>query len=302
MESWILDVLLRGGMFALMSGMGITLSLGDFRRIAEAPTATIVGTVLQLLVVPLAGLGIAIAFELPALLAAGLVIIAACPGGMFSNVYVHVARANTALSITLTASATVVTLFTLPLWARAVLVATDGADASMQMPVLDTALGLGSLTVIPIALGMAARAHWPGIRSLEKWLTRSGVLAIVIAFTWDASTREDLPVALFQQSFLPVVCLLAAMLVIGLGVPLLFGLSSRDTATIGVEVVVKNSLLGLVLSRASLDFDATLPIIAFATLQTPLGIAVLAVWRWRESVSVRRAIRARPPADRRGRG
>ena len=62
MESWILELLLRGGMFALMSGMGLTLSLGDFRRIAEAPTATIVGTDLQLLVEPLAGLVIAIAY------------------------------------------------------------------------------------------------------------------------------------------------------------------------------------------------------------------------------------------------
>jgi predicted Na+-dependent transporter len=73
------------------------------------------------------------------------------------------------------------------------------------------------------------------------------------------------------------------MLGIGIGIPMLLRLSGRDAATIGVEVVVKNSLLGLVLARASLDFEATLPILAFATLQTPLGIAVLAIWRWRQT-------------------
>jgi BASS family bile acid:Na+ symporter len=232
--------------------------------------------------VPIAGLGIALWFELPPLLAAGLVIIAACPGGMFSNVYVHVAKANTALSVTLTATATTVTLFTLPLWIRATIAATGSTSAEIDVPLLDTALGLGGLTVAPIAFGMFSRAHWPGIRRGEKWLTRIGVVAIVSAFVRDAAAREDVPIALFQQSIFPVLWLLAAMLVIGLGVPLLFRLSIRDTATIGVEIVVKNSLLGLVLARASLEFDATLPILAFAIAQTPLGIAVLAIWRWLE--------------------
>lgn len=275
----MLDALMRGGMFVLMSGMGVTLRVEDFRRIADAPTATILGTVIQLLVVPVAGIGIALAFGLPPLLAAGLVVIAACPGGMFSNVFVHVAKANTALSITLTATATMVTLFTMPLWVRAILALTDTGGAAIAMPVLDTALGLGALTVVPIILGMTVRARWESVTFFEKWLTRIGVVAISIAFMWDAGTREDIPFALFQQSILPVIWLIASMLVVGLGTPLLFGLSSRDAATIGVEVVVKNSLLGLVLTRASLDFEATLPVLAFAAVQTPLGIALLALWR-----------------------
>jgi len=282
LDIWLLDLLLRGGMFTLMSGMGLTLSLDDFRRIASAPKPTLLGTILQLVVVPGAGLGIAIAFGLPALLAAGLVIVAACPGGMFSNVYVHLARANTPLSITLTASATMVTLFTLPLWVRAALATSGGPGAAIEMPVLDTALGLGGLTVLPIVLGMSAHARWPGLSGVEKYLTRAGVVAIVIAFVWDGAARDDVPFALFQQSLLPVACLFGAMLVIGLGVPLALRVSSRDTATIGVEIVVKNALLGLVLARASLDFEATLPILAFSAVETPLGLAVLAFWRWRE--------------------
>jgi BASS family bile acid:Na+ symporter len=103
-------------MFTLMLGMGLTLQGDDFRRIATSPRATLVGTVLQLLVMPIVGMAIARFFGLSQVLSSGIVVLAACPGGMFSNMMVHLARGNTALSVTLTATATLVTLFTLPLW------------------------------------------------------------------------------------------------------------------------------------------------------------------------------------------
>ena len=279
MESLIVEVLLPAGMVGLMCGMGLSLSAEDFRRVAETPRASLLGTGLQLLVVPLIGLGIALGFGLPRPLAAGLVIIAACPGGLFSNVFVHVARANTALSITLTAGATAVTLFTLPLWVQAILLATDDAGSALSMPLLQTALDLGGLTVLPIALGMGVRSRWPAAASYERWLTRIGVVVISFAFVWDALHREEIPIVLLQQAIFPVVCLIAASGVIGLGAPRVLGLSTRDSVTIGVEVVVKNTLLGLVVARGSLGFDATLPVLAFASIQVPLGVGLLAAWR-----------------------
>jgi BASS family bile acid:Na+ symporter len=282
LEPWIVEVLLPSGMFTLMSGMGLTLQAEDFRRIAEAPRATILGTVLQLVIAPCVGLSIALAFELPPLLAAGLVIITACPGGMFSNVFVHMAKANTALSVTLTATATLITLFTMPWWVRGTLALTDAAGAPIDVPVLETALNLGMLTVLPIAIGMGVRARWPAAARYEARVTRIGMIALGIAFTADWMSRDAVPTEQLQQSVAPVAVLTVAILVLGIGLPLLFGLSKRDTATIAVEVVVKNTLLGLVLARGSLDFDATLPIIVFATAQIPLGLSVLGIWRWSE--------------------
>ena len=279
----IVEVLLPTSMFLLMAGMGLTLEADDFRRIAKAPLATILGTVLQLVVVPAAGFAIAVAFDLPPLLAAGVVICAACPGGMFSNVFVHLAGANTALSVTLTASSTMVTLFTLPLWIRAILAWNGGGEPVAEVPVLETALSLGGLTVLPIALGMATRAKWPEAASFDKWLTRIGALGIGIAMTIDWTTRETTPWAEFQQSFPPIIALLVAMLVIGIGLPFLFRLSGRDTVTLGVEVVVKNTLLGIVVARSALDFEAILPVMAYGTIETPLGGLMLFIWRWFEA-------------------
>ena len=279
----IVEVLLPISMFLLMAGMGLTLEVDDFRRIAGAPLATILGTVLQLVVVPAAGFAIAVAYDLPPLLAAGVVICAACPGGMFSNVFVHLAGANTALSVTLTASSTMVTLFTLPLWIRGILAWTGGGETIAEVPVLETAANLAGLTVLPIVVGMAARARWPDTAGYEKWLTRIGALGIGVALTIDWITREAAPMAELRQSFPPIIVLIAAMLVIGLGIPFLFRLSARDTVTLGVEVVVKNTLLGIVVARSALDFEAILPVMAYGTIETPLGGLLLVIWRWYEA-------------------
>jgi BASS family bile acid:Na+ symporter len=149
-NEWIVPA----GMFALMFGMGLALTVDDFRRVVLLPQATVVGTFLQLVGMPLAGFGLAHAFALDPLLAAGLVIIAACPGGVMSNMFVHLGRADTALSITLTATATAVTLFTIPLWVRAVLASFGEAGANIEMPVIETALYLGGFTILPVAVGM----------------------------------------------------------------------------------------------------------------------------------------------------
>ncbi len=265
-------------MFALMTGMGLTLTVADFRRIAQAPAATIIGTLLQLVVMPMAGIALALFFELPPLLAAGLVIIAACPGGMFSNMYVHFAQANTVLSITLTATATMVSLFTLPLWVQAIFSLSGAEGAGFEMPVLQTAAELAGLTIVPVLVGMYARFRFPESVRFEKNLTRFGALAIIVIVTYDGFQRPELPVAEFQQA-LPAVALLSlAAWVAGLGLPLLFRISLRDTTTIAVEMVVKNGLLGLVIARRSLEFEATLPILTFGLFTTPAALAILLPW------------------------
>ena len=296
MEGWISDILVPLAMFGLMFGMGLTLTLADFRRIAAAPSATIVGTILQLVVMPLIGVGLALYFELPPVLAAGLVVIAACPGGMFSNMYVHIARANTALSVTLTASATMITLISLPLWVGAILSSVSDESSSLAMPVLDTALELGGLTVLPVALGMLARSQRPDLLRLEKWLARGSALVIVGAMVWLGGQREELPITAAQLSLAPVMGLALAAVVLGLTVPSLFRLSMRDSVTIGVELIVKNSLLGIVLAERSLGFEAVIPIVLFSIVQTPAGILILVIWR----TLARRGFVEPPPPVREG--
>lgn len=275
----IASLAVSAAMFAMMFGMGLTLTPDDFRRVAQAPRATIVGTMLQLIIMPLVALGIAHFFEMTPLLTVGLVVIGACPGGLFSNMYIHFARGNTALSITLTATATLVTLFTLPLWVRLALSSTPGGDSAIDMPILDTALQLGGLTVLPVFLGMIARAYRPTLASWERRLSLASAVVIVWGVVRQGASRPDPPVEEFLASLPPVACFAVAAIVLGIAIPTALGLRARDSVTIAVELIVKNTLLGIVLVGQSLEFEAMIPILAFALMQTPGGLLLLVGWR-----------------------
>jgi len=268
-------------MFGLMLGMGLTLTLDDFRRVVSIPQPTLVGTLLQLVAMPIAGLGLARAFALEPILAVGLVIIAACPGGVMANVLCHMGRADTALSITLTATATAITLFTIPLWVRLASVAETGGNVGM--PLLETALNLGGFTILPVAIGMVVRPTWPSLARREQWITRASTAAIIVALTVEAMGSEEPPIAAFRASWRPALLLLAAALAMGLGIPLLLKLGGRAAATIAVELCIKNTVLGLFVATQSLgSLEAGVPVAAFMTFQLPVGFGVLALYNvWR---------------------
>jgi len=279
--------LVPAGMFGVMLGMGLTLDLDDFRRIVRMPGATLVGTLLQLVAMPLVGLLLARAFALEPLLAAGLVVVAACPGGVMSNVLVHLAKADTALSITLTASATMVTLFTIPLWVQAAVYGMGDAAAEISMPVLETAWTLGMFTVVPVGVGMVLRYGVPNLVPFEAWLTRVCALVIVVALTVEGVQRDELPLDALAASWTPALLLLVAALLLGITVPLLLRLGTRDAATIAVELCIKNAVLGLFVTVQSLgSLVAAVPIAVLMTFQVPAAIVVLVLFRlvdWRRT-------------------
>lgn len=271
------------GMFAMMFAMGLTLGTDDFRRIAKSPRATAVGISLQLIVMPIVGIGLSTALELSPLLSTGLIVVSACPGGLFSNMFIHFARGNTALSITLTATATLVTLFTLPLWVQFSLTSFSPGDATaVEMPILNTALRLSTLTILPVFLGMIARAKAPSLTRFERRITIPAALLIALTATSEALKRPDIPVETFLEAFYAASYFAVAAIVVGITIPALFRLPARDTVTIAVELIVKNTMLGIVLVGQVMEFEALIPIFAFAIFQTPGGVVLLAGWRYLE--------------------
>jgi len=280
LESELAELIVSGGMCALMFGMGLTLTPDDFRRIAKAPRPIIVGTIAQLIILPLIALALARIFDLPPLLTAGMVVLGACPGGMFSNVFVHVARAHTALSITLTATSTLVTLFTMPLWMQWGLSGANGTHTAVDMPILSSALRLGMLTILPIALGMIMRAQRPGAVRWETALSRFSIVAITVGVVVNGLEQPDPPSSeVFLESIAPVAWYTLSVFIIGATIPVLFRISARDGATIAVELAVKNTMLGVVLLTQVLDFVAIVPILVYITVQTPAGVLILFAWR-----------------------
>ena len=284
MENQLVDQLLQWvvpiTMFTLMFAMGLTLSKADFRRIFKSPKPVLIGLGLNLLILPVIGYLLAIGFDLSLMLAVGLVAVAATPGGTTSNMIVHMGKGDTALSITLTALATITTLITLPLWVNFVIQNLGGGVTEIEMPIMKTAVQLGLFTVLPLVLGMIAREKLPRLIKYEPLLSKLSTFAMIVAFV--AAGLADSNNVLEQASVIIVPCILLLLLAVILGffTPKLLGVNSKDCATIAVETCLKNILLSLFIATNSLQIIE----VAYASaivgmIMMPMAVLIMVAYR-----------------------
>ena len=115
MDTALTGVFLPLALACIMFGLGLSLTVADFRRVRRSPRAVAVALVCQLVVLPVICFGLVIAFELPPVLAVGMLLLAASPGGTTANLFSHLFRGDVALNVSLTALNSVIAVFTLPL-------------------------------------------------------------------------------------------------------------------------------------------------------------------------------------------
>lgn len=235
-------------LFVIMVGIGLTLTTGDFRREARNPRAMVLGSIAQIVLMPLLAFAIALLLDLPPLLALGLVVVAACPGGTTSNLVALLARANVALSIVMTVVASLVTILTLPVAANLMLALQPlEDDLAIRVP-LDRSIGLlVGIVLVPISIGMVVRARRPELAArAERAVAAFGavVLALlIVAIAYDL--REDLGALLVQAGPGTLLLNLGGMATgLALGA---VGLSGRDRRTCAVELGIKNGTLGILI-------------------------------------------------------
>jgi len=278
-EDVLIKVIVPVSMFAIMFSMGLTLTRKDFQRIFIFPKAIFIGLIVQLLVSPALGFMLAYAFDLPVMMAVGLVAVAACPGGSTSNVIAHIGKGDTALSITLTATATLATLFTLPIWINFALIFFGKGDTSIEMPILSTAIQLGLFTVLPIAIGMLARNTHPAWLKKEPIITKVAVTTMLAAFALIMLLDQNNTIGQAQQVLIPTILFVVFVAVLGFLIPKLSGLSAKSSATIAVEICLKNLLLSLFLASNSLNsLDAVLPTTVALASTMPMAIIIMVMF------------------------
>src|SRR5690606_2351365 len=167
-SSLLTTLLLPLALGVIMFGLGLGLSVDDFRRVARYPRAVLTGLVLQTAVLPWVALGLALLFRLPRGLAVGLMLLAASPGGATANIYSHLAHGDVALNITLTAINSLLCLATLPVILNLSLEYFLGAGQYVPPPVRKI-VEVAVIIVLPVAIGMAARRFAPGFATrMEK--------------------------------------------------------------------------------------------------------------------------------------
>ena len=267
-------------MFTLMFAMGLTLTLADFKRVIRLPKVIIIGLLINLAILPLVGLRLAYSFELSAMLAVGLVAVAACPSGTTSNVIVHMGKGDTALSISLTAIATLITLFTLPLWVNFTLAEFADQTTFIEMPVLKTAAQLALFTLLPVVLGMTARRHKPNWVKAEPVLSKVSTVAMIAAFVGAGIADSGNMLQEASSIVVPAILLLAAAVTIGLLLPKSLGINTKDSVTIAVESSLKNILLSFFIATNALKVTE----VAYASaiigvIMIPVAIVIMVIYR-----------------------
>ncbi len=247
--------------------MGMTLIPADFTRIVTYPKAVLIGLTNQLILLPLIGFSLAIAFDLDPTMAVGIMILSCCPGGPTSNLITQICNGNIALSVTLTAIASFASIITIPfVLAMALDYFGSGSDIVIELPVLDTILQIVVITVIPISIGMLIRKYKPNFaKRMEKPMrTASTVIFILVFIAVLAANLELLGNAMKSVGLVTLLLNIGTM---GLGylTARLFKLKLKNAISISVESGIQNGTLAFVIATTILNnVEMGIPTVAYA--------------------------------------
>ena len=250
MESnFLTAVFLPFALFIIMLGMGLGLTVKDFTRIFVEPKAVIIGLIAQLIIVPVVGFLLAMFFPLSPELAVGVVILAACPGGPTSNLVTYLVKGNVALSITLTAISSLVTVFTIPLVVNLAMQQFMAESVALQLPFLKTVIQIAVITLIPVSLGMLTHHYAPTlaatIEKKVKWLSLFFLGLIIVGLL--LKERENVS-SFFLQVGGVTLTLNVLTMVLGYGLSVLTGLNRECAKAITVEVGIQNGTLAILIA------------------------------------------------------
>jgi BASS family bile acid:Na+ symporter len=256
----------------MMFSMGLTLKVRDFVRIFTAPKAVSLGLAGQLIFLPAVAFLLVLALPLPPEAAIGLIILSACPGGVTSNGIVYAVGADVALSITLTATASLITVFTLPVLVSYGLVHVFGVTTDLHLPLLGTMKNLFQITVLPVAFGMMIYHSLPkvkaGIESVCRWTT-----IVLLLVTITHGTVLNINLMSEQLALTAAASLLLVCITMGLGYLLSrsLSLSKKQGITISVEIGVQNVAMSFLIAGTYLHHQE------FTTLPAIYGVCMFTV-------------------------
>lgn len=282
-QSLLTAVLLPLALAFIMMGMGLSLTLDDFRRIFVAPKAVLIGLTSQIVLLPLIGFALVSLFGLSGPLAVGVMILSACPGGPTSNLISHLAKGDLALSISLTAISSTLTVVTIPFIVNASILH-FGEQGSVTLPVAQTIGQIVGVTLLPAAIGMAIRHRRPSItRAAEKPVKlASAVFFLLILAAAILKERANL-LDFFMLTGPATFALNLATMSVGYGLARAASLPLRQRIAITVESGIQNGTMGIMIAATLLQNSVmTIPIaiyslVMFLTVLAAIGFGISSV-------------------------
>jgi BASS family bile acid:Na+ symporter len=252
MDSALTTVGLPLALAIIMFGLGLDLTIGDFRRVGRAPKAVAVALACQIVLLPAICFGLVVLFDLPALLGIGMLLLAASPGGTTANLFSHLFRGDVALNITLTAINTVIAVVTLPLITGFAIAWFDRQD-DVSMPLVEI-VKVFALILLPTGLGMIVNRLVPGFaRRMDKPVRiGSAVILAILVLGILLDQLDDVGDHLADVGLIAAV-FCAISLLVGYAVPKAFGVAGPQAIASSMEVGVHNATLAIFVAVEVLD-------------------------------------------------
>lgn len=274
------QIVLPAALFLIMTGVGLSLTLADFRRILEYPVAVLAGVVLQLLCMPLLAYGLVTLFDLPGVLAAGLMMVALAPGGATSNMITFLMRGDTALSVSLTALSSLITPFTMPLAAWVVLGWWLPDAGAGDFPIVPTMLKLLMMALLPVGLGMLIRFYAPVFSErMQVPVKFLSILFLVLVVVGIVKANSAQLLAIISQVAPVALLMMVLALLMGWQVARWLGLNRQVAMTLAIETGIQNAGTALLITAGVLhNAQMSAAALSYGVL---MNVPVLLMLLWR---------------------
>jgi BASS family bile acid:Na+ symporter len=232
--------------FLIMMGMGLSLVVNDFKRVIKYPKAVAIGLTNQLIFLPIIGFMLANLMSLEPEYAVGVMLLVLCPGGTTSNMFTHLAKGDVALSVTMTAVASLITVFSIPIVLNLSLEHFMGKGNEFQLPIVSTMISLMKLTIVPIAIGMIIKRFYPTFaNSIQIHVTRFGILFLMLLIVFLTYIQQDIIIPALVATGPVSLLLNLSTMALGYYSSKWLGLNRAQRTSITIEVGLQNSTLSM---------------------------------------------------------
>ncbi len=236
----------------IMLGLGLSLTKDDFKRVLVYPRAVFVGLLAQMVLLPAVAYGLAKALELPPELAVGLMLLAASPGGATANLFSHLAHGDVALNITLTATNSLFSLFTLPLYIQWSLHAFLGEEKAIPLQ-SSKVVSVVLIILIPVLIGMAIRKKNAALATrLDKPVRIISALFLFSIIGATIVNEGDNLWTMFRVAGVAALVFNLASMTVGYVLPRVFQVPDRQAVAIGMEIGIHNGTLAITIASTLL--------------------------------------------------
>jgi len=242
----VTQVILPISLAFIMLTLGLALKAADFKRVIVQPRDFFIGAVSQVLLLPAVAFALVSLWPIEPALAVGVMILAACPGGVTSNLLTHLARGDTALSVSLTAVISLVSVITLPIIVGFSITHFMDAATAPKLKLVETIAGVFLITTVPVVFGMILRHFMPRTAKASQRVARHIATGLFVIIVLGAiySERANI-VDYFIQAGPATLTLNVVMMALAFSLGALFRLGPEQRTAITMECGLQNSTLAI---------------------------------------------------------